>query len=182
MPLRLAKIVMVAAIALFASIVTFGNLTDYHTNYLFVQHVLSMDTIFPFSDIRYRAITDPEMHRVAYAVIIATEGAIAVLCWLGAFNLLRYVRGDAAAFNSAKMLAVAGLTLGFHIPFAGTAAAQGMAPEINAWVVVLVRKQNSAVNDEQTTAVLEHRHISAHFAETTKGGDSQSAWCERLCP
>ena len=113
MPLRLAKIVMVAAIALFASIVTFGNLTDYHTNYLFVQHVLSMDTIFPFSDIRYRAILDPEMHRVAYAVIIATEGAIAVLCWLGAFNLLRYVRGDAAAFNSAKMLAVAGLTLGF---------------------------------------------------------------------
>ena len=106
MPIRLAKIAMVAAIALFASIVTFGNLTDYHTNYLFVQHVLSMDTIFPFSDIRYRAITDPEMHRIAYAAIIAAEGAVAVLCWLGTFQLLRHVRGDAAAFNGAKMLAV----------------------------------------------------------------------------
>jgi predicted small integral membrane protein len=113
MPIRLAKIAMVAAIALFASIVTFGNLTDYHTNYLFVQHVLSMDTIFPFSDIRYRAITDPEMHRIAYAAIIAAEGTVAVLCWLGTLQLLRHVRGDSAAFNGAKILAVVGLTLGF---------------------------------------------------------------------
>ena len=113
MPIRLAKIAMVAAIALFASIVTFGNLTDYHTNYLFVQHVLSMDTIFPFSDIRYRAITDPEMHRIAYAAIIAAEGTVAVLCWLGTLQLLSHVRGDAAAFNGAKMLAVVGLTFGF---------------------------------------------------------------------
>lgn len=96
MPIRTAKIAMVAAIALFASIVTFGNLTDYHTNYLFVQHVLSMDTILPFSDIRYRAIADPALHRVAYATIIATEGAIAVLCWIGAFQLARHVRADAA--------------------------------------------------------------------------------------
>jgi len=113
MPIRAAKIVMVAAIALFASIVTFGNLTDYETNYLFVQHVLSMDTILPFSDIRYRAITDPGLHRAAYALIIATEGAIAVLCWIGAFQLTRHVRADAAAFNRAKGIAVVGLVLGF---------------------------------------------------------------------
>ena len=96
-----------------ASVVTFGNLTDYHTNYLFVQHVLSMDTILPFSDIRYRAITDPALHRAAYALIIATEGLIAVLCWTGAFQLTRHVRADAAAFNGAKAMAVIGLTLGF---------------------------------------------------------------------
>jgi predicted small integral membrane protein len=113
MPIRAAKIVMVAAIALFASLVTFGNLTDYHTNYLFVQHVLSMDSIKPFSDIQYRAITDPALHRAAYALIIATEGVIAVLCWLGAFQLARHVRGDAGAFNRAKTVAVLGLTLGF---------------------------------------------------------------------
>ncbi len=35
-----------------------------------------------------------------------------------------------------KAGASAGLVLGFHIPFAGTAAAQTMAPEVNAWVVV----------------------------------------------
>ncbi len=32
--------------------------------------------------------------------------------------------------------ASAGLAVGFHIPFAGSAAAQGAAPEVNAWVVV----------------------------------------------
>ena len=110
--IRIAKVVLVAAIALFASLVTFGNLTDYNTNFLFVQHVLSMDTIYSFSTIKYRAITDPALHRAAYALIIATEGAIALLCWIGALQLLRRVRADAAAFNRAKMIAVVGLTLG----------------------------------------------------------------------
>ena len=43
---RVAKIVLVAALALHASLVAFGNITDYGTNFSFVQHVLSMDTIF----------------------------------------------------------------------------------------------------------------------------------------
>src|SRR5207247_8003915 len=46
--LRAAKAATVAAIALFASLVTFGNLTDYNTNFVFVEHVLSMDTIYAF--------------------------------------------------------------------------------------------------------------------------------------
>jgi hypothetical protein len=87
--IRAAKLALVAAVALFASLVTFGNLTDYNTNFAFVQHVLSMDTIFSFSTIKYRAITDPTLHHAAYAVIIATEAATAVLCWIGAVMLLR---------------------------------------------------------------------------------------------
>ena len=111
--IRVAKVALVAAIALFASLVTFGNLTDYNTNYAFVQHVLAMDTIFPFSTIKYRAITDPTLQRAAYALIIAVEGAIAVLCWIGVVALVRRLRADAAAFNRAKTYAVAGLALGF---------------------------------------------------------------------
>src|SRR5215211_3016118 len=76
--IRAAKIVLVAAIALFASLVAFGNLTDYNTNFVFVQHVLSMDTVFPFSTITYRAITSPALHHAAYALIIGAEIAIAV--------------------------------------------------------------------------------------------------------
>jgi predicted small integral membrane protein len=111
--IRAAKMALVAAVALFASLVTFGNLTDYNTNFAFVQHVLSMDTIFSFSTIKYRAITDPALHHAAYALIIATEGAIAVLCWIGALMLARALRADAGAFNRAKTSAVLGLTLGF---------------------------------------------------------------------
>jgi predicted small integral membrane protein len=117
--IRAAKVAMVAAIALFASLVAFGNLTDYNTNFVFVQHVLSMDTIFAFSTIKYRAITSPALHHAAYAVIIATEIVIALLCWIGAFALLRRLRAVAADFNRAKTFAVIGLTLGFLLWHAG---------------------------------------------------------------
>ena len=110
---RAAKIVMVGAIALFATLVAFGNLTDYGTNYAFVQHVLSMDTIFPDSQIGYRAITSSALHHVAYAIIIAAEAATALLCWIGAIALLRRLRADARTFHRAKTFAVLGLALGF---------------------------------------------------------------------
>ena len=113
--IRAAKVIAVAAVALFATLVAFGNITDYNTNFAFVQHVLSMDTIFPFSTIKYRAISDPALHRAAYALIIAAELAIAALCWVGAAMLARRIRADTFAFNRAKASAVAGLTLGFLI-------------------------------------------------------------------
>jgi predicted small integral membrane protein len=117
---RVSKVALVAAIAVFASLVVFGNLTDYNTNFVFVEHVLSMDTIYPFSTIRYRAITNPALQRAVYAAIIAAEAATATLCWTGAIVLMRNLRADAALFNRAKTLAILGLTLGFllwHVGF-----------------------------------------------------------------
>jgi predicted small integral membrane protein len=111
--IRAAKTAAVAAIALFATLVAFGNVTDYGTNFQFVQHVLSMDSVFPSSAITYRAITSPALHHAAYALIIAAEAATAALCWIGAATLTRHMRGEARAFNGAKTYAVAGLLLGF---------------------------------------------------------------------
>jgi predicted small integral membrane protein len=113
--IRVAKVVLVAAAALHASLVAFGNITDYGTNFSFVQHVLSMDTIFPHSRIGYRTITNPVMHHLAYALIIAAEMLTAVLCWIGAGHLLTRLRTDAAAFNGAKTFAVAGLLMGLLV-------------------------------------------------------------------
>ena len=45
--IRLAKIAMVAGLGLYALLVVFGNITDYGSNFAFVQHVLSMDTTLP---------------------------------------------------------------------------------------------------------------------------------------
>src|SRR3954451_1893986 len=104
--IRAAKAALVAAIALFASLVVFGNVTDYNTNFVFVQHVLSMDSVFPFSTITYRAITSPALHHAAYALIIAAEALTAVLCWIGAVTLTRRLRADARGFNGAKTFAV----------------------------------------------------------------------------
>ena len=54
---RTSQSILVAAVALWVSLVAFGNITDYGTNLDFVNHVLSMDTVFPDTTIRYRAIT-----------------------------------------------------------------------------------------------------------------------------
>jgi predicted small integral membrane protein len=113
MLMRFVKAAMTAAIAALMSLVAFGNVTDYGTNFAFVQHVMSMDTLFPTTTITYRAITSPVLHHAVYDIIIATEIVIALACWLGALALLRARRAPAKAFNRAKTLALAGLTLGF---------------------------------------------------------------------
>jgi predicted small integral membrane protein len=113
MLIRVAKIAMIAAIAAVVSLVAFGNITDYGTNLRFVQHVLSMDSLFPTTTIRYRAITSPVLQHAAYAIIIAAETATAAICWVGSFQLLRRLRADARTFNRGKNFAIAGLTLGF---------------------------------------------------------------------
>lgn len=115
MLVRISKTVMVAAIAFFASLVAFGNITDYGSNLAFVQHVLSMDTVFPDATITYRAITSPALQYVAYDVIIAAETLTAILCWIGAYKMLRQWRTSAPTFNRSKAWATAGLTLGFLI-------------------------------------------------------------------
>jgi len=112
---RGSKIALVAAIALWASLVAFGNITDYGTNFAFVEHVLSMDTVFPETTIRYRAVTSPALHHAAYLLIIAAEILTALLCWIGAYRMLRSFRMSAHSFRSSKGVAIAGLTLGFLV-------------------------------------------------------------------
>ena len=112
---RLSKTALVAAIAFFASLVAFGNITDYGTNFAFVMHVFAMDTIFPDATIKYRAITSPFVQNLGYILIIAAETLTAVLCWIGAFAMLRRRKAGAADFNRSKALAIAGLTLGFLV-------------------------------------------------------------------
>jgi len=74
MTTRYAKILMVLSLAAFAFMVTFNNVTDYGSNFAFVQHVLSMDTTFPDNAAMYRAVTNPLLWHLGYWLIIAGEG------------------------------------------------------------------------------------------------------------
>ena len=121
--IRLSKTATVAAIALFASLVAFGNITDYGTNWAFVQHVLSMDTTFANSSLRSRAITDPSLQTGGYWLIIATEALVAALLWAGAVHLLAAI--GSRQFDRAKVIAVAGLSLGFLLYPVGFVAVGG---------------------------------------------------------
>jgi predicted small integral membrane protein len=116
---RYAKIVMSLALASFCLLVTFDNLTDYGTNYLFVQHVLSMDTTFPGNALMYRSITNPVLWQIAYGLIIAAEGATGILFLAGAIRLFQVRNAPAAVFNEAKAYAIAACLLAFLVWFFG---------------------------------------------------------------
>ena len=120
MPLvRLCKIVMVLGLAAFAFLVTFNNITDYQSNFLFVQHVLSMDTTFPDNAAMYRAITAPWMWHLGYWAIIAGEGLTCVLLLWGALRMWGALRETPAAFDASKSITVVGATVGFLVWFVG---------------------------------------------------------------
>ena len=116
---RFAKIVMCLALGLFCLLVAFDNVTDYATNYVFVQHVLSMDTTLPDNSLKYRAITSPVLWQLAYAAIIAAESLAGLLFVVGAAALWRVRLAPAATFNHAKGYAIAGAALAFLIWFFG---------------------------------------------------------------
>jgi predicted small integral membrane protein len=99
---RIAKIVMVASLALFAFVVTFDNITDYDTNFEFVRHVRSMDAIFPGSTLLYRRVISPALWNFAYWLIIIGEGITCLLFGIAAVALLRHLRSDRERFNRAK--------------------------------------------------------------------------------
>ena len=121
--IRLCKTALVASVALFFTLVAFGNLTDYGSNWEFVQHVLAMDTTFPDSNLRWRAITNPSIQTAAYWMIIGWEIITAAVLWAGVAQLLRAVRD--AGFSQAKTIAVVGLTFGLLLYIAGFIAVGG---------------------------------------------------------
>ena len=115
MTLRVAKVALVFAVALFYSLVVFNNLTDYGSNYQFVHHVLMMDTTFPCNHGLWRAIASPVVHTVFYLSIIGWEGITMVLCWWGGVQLVKASPKSPQEFQRAKRVAIIGLTLGLLI-------------------------------------------------------------------
>jgi len=116
---RIAKVLLVGALAAYAFIVAYDNIVDYDSNFQFVRHVLSMDTTFPDNALMHRAITSESAWSAVYAAIIACEWLTCLLLAIGALTLLARLRAPAAMFNRAKVWAVAGLMIGFVLWFFG---------------------------------------------------------------
>jgi predicted small integral membrane protein len=125
MELRLCKFAIAGSLAVFALLCGLDNLTDYGTNYMFVSHVLSMDTTDPGNAFRGRAITEPAVWRIGYSLIIAAELIIG-LCYLAAsLQMARRLRADARLFNDAKRLFHVATGLAFLLWFTGFTAIAG---------------------------------------------------------
>jgi predicted small integral membrane protein len=100
-------------------LIAFSNITDYATNFEFVKHVLSMDTIFENSTVKYRSITQDGFHHAAYIFIIALETAIAYFLITSAIQMFLKLKGDKEKFNSSKKNAYIGISLGIVLWFVG---------------------------------------------------------------
>ena len=112
MILRIAKIALVLAVALFYSFVVFNNVTDYSPNYPFVSHVLMMDTTFPGNHGMWRALNSSAWHTAFYLSIILWELLTMIFCWWGGLRLAKALGSSTSDFHQTKRVAIVGLTLG----------------------------------------------------------------------
>lgn len=119
MIVRLSKALLVALVGFFALLVGVDNIIDYGANFSFVQHVMSMDSVFPDNELRWRAIGQPVLYHAAYAVIIGFELLTGILCLAGAVLLWAARNARATEFNTAKFVAIAGLVCGLALWFFG---------------------------------------------------------------
>jgi predicted small integral membrane protein len=110
---------MCLCLAAFAFLVAFGNITDYGSNFAFVQHVLSMDTTFPGNALMYRSITNPTLWSIGYWLIICGEALTCILFLIAALKLWQARNGSGRQFNDAKGFVVIGATMGFLVWFFG---------------------------------------------------------------
>ncbi|MTI31664.1 DUF2165 family protein, partial [Xanthovirga aplysinae] len=124
MVIRWSKIILVFSISFYVTLVVFNNLTDYYSNYYFVQHVLSMDTTFVGNKGMWRSLPFSFFHHLAYLLIILVEGLMAFFTFLGGYRLYK-VRNSVYEFNNSKGVAISGLILGVLLWFVGFMAIGG---------------------------------------------------------
>ena len=115
---RIIKACLVLQLGLFALLVAINNVTDYGSNFAFVQHVLSMDTTFEGNALMWRSIDAPIVHHVFYMLIICAEFICGAICSYASLILFRS-RENNQGFEKAKALAAIGLCIGISLWFTG---------------------------------------------------------------
>ncbi|SRR5690554_2774267 len=117
--IRLTMTALVGFFGLYVLVVAFGNVTDYQSNFNFVQGVLSMETTFEGNALMYRAIDSVVIYHIAYILIIAVEWVIALACLFGAYYMLKNIKKTPEEFHGAKKWGFVGLLLAVALWFFG---------------------------------------------------------------
>jgi len=115
--LPVAAAVVVAINALYILLVAIGNITDYHTNFDFVKHVLAMDTtnfgqpegVGLDTDVMWRAITNPTLVTIGYIGVIIWESVSAIILVAATVQWIRSIK--TGSFDVARRLSTVGLLM-----------------------------------------------------------------------
>lgn len=119
MLVRLSKIALVLAVSGFFLLIAWNNVADYDSNFTYIQHVLSMDTVLPESLLQWRAIHSLALQHVCYRALIVSELSIGLTCLVGAYQLWANLGATGTVFDQQKAIAILGLTLGILLWFVG---------------------------------------------------------------
>ncbi len=98
--------------------VGFNNLVDYGSNYSFVQHTLSMDTVFAGNTLKSRAILNPLIWNIAYGLIIFAELLTGILLMVATIRLMKNLN-NSIKFIHAKNWIYLGCSVGIFLWFFG---------------------------------------------------------------
>ncbi|MET9954385.1 DUF2165 domain-containing protein [Streptomyces sp. NPDC006339] len=104
-----AATALTLTVALYMTLVAFGNITDFGTNQQFVQHVLSMDTTFKDPDLMWRAVESPALQNAAYVAIIVWETLAALVLLAASWFWITGLRRD--AYDRARAASTVGLVM-----------------------------------------------------------------------
>lgn len=115
MSFRIIKILIVSGVSLYFGVVVLNNLTDYDSNFTLVQHVLTMDTVYPNCPLLWRSIHSHWVHSIFYGLIIFWEASVATLTGIGSIRLVKTLNQRESQFNQSKKTAAIGLALGFML-------------------------------------------------------------------
>ncbi|MFD5324895.1 DUF2165 domain-containing protein [Streptomyces sp. NPDC127092] len=107
--LPVAATALTATVALYMTLVAFGNITDFGTNQQFVQHVLSMDTTFKDPDLMWRAVESPALQNAAYVAVIVWETLAAAVLLAATWFWITGLRRD--AYDRARAASTVGLVM-----------------------------------------------------------------------
>ena len=116
--LSIAALVLVATNGLYMLLVAFGNITDYDTNYAFVERVFAMDTtnfgqgqdVNLDPDIMWRAIDNPVLANIGYIGLIIVEALAGIVLLIATIAWIRYLRGS-VSLAATRALSTLGLVL-----------------------------------------------------------------------
>lgn len=108
---RFSKAVLAMTLGVWVLLVVFGNLTDYDTNWSFVQKVMEMEAVEDDPNVNWRAVENPTLHHLAYAAIILAEAVQGVLFLLAGILMTTRLRGSLYEFRAAKRPFAIGLTV-----------------------------------------------------------------------
>lgn len=141
MVIRAAKALITLSYGIASFLIALGNILDYRTNFKLVKHVLEMDTVYPESVLKSRAITSPRGQHAAFRLIIFWEILIGALCTIGGLNMFRNLEADAQTFHNAKRAGIAGLLAGVLLFFGGFQTVAG------SWFAMWQSKEWNAMPD-----------------------------------